>query len=696
MQTVNHVAAGGRVLLGLVLAAMPVQAQRPTARDVAALQRLLVAEDARGKGAEGLTPLREGLKSDDSLLRRVAVRGIGRLQHSELARLLIPLLDDPLPAVRAEAANAVAQGEQRVRRGATVSDASDLSSRAAQDAIIAALAREQEPRVVAALAEALGRLPLADSNEARVAERAMRNRVTGLPSLGIVRGMYSLARTRRFTGGLSNDGIALLRRAATRAREPEVRRLSVLALGLVSGLDSITTRIASGDRDAQVRRLALAGAGSLTVAARAATVRHALADTSVIVRVAAVGAARALAKLPDCGALIAATRDRHPYVALIAIDSLGAPCAGTAAARDALASIVDQRRANAGDHSWQAPSRALRALARVDTALARARIAPFVVSKRWQERTAAAQGAVLLGDADLLLKLAADGDQNVREAAVTGLAGIRMHAADSVYIAALHAPGYQVVLAGAEALAGSASARALPALLDALDRLTAPRSENARDPRLTVLRRIGEMGSNETSNRLTPYLTDFDTTVASTAASLLARWSGRTVVARPLPLPIRPEPLARLFLTRGIQLRVTMAASSGGGSFTIALFPEDAPATVARLIRLAKAHYYDGHTFQRVEPNFVFQGGGPGATEYIGDAAFMRDELTARSHSRGAVGISARGRDTGDAQLFINLVDNPRLDHEYTVFGEIIFGRGVAERVMEGDTIARIEVIGAP
>jgi cyclophilin family peptidyl-prolyl cis-trans isomerase len=57
------------------------------------------------------------------------------------------------------------------------------------------------------------------------------------------------------------------------------------------------------------------------------------------------------------------------------------------------------------------------------------------------------------------------------------------------------------------------------------------------------------------------------------------------------------------------------------------------------------------------------------------------------------VGTSTRGRDTGDAQFFVNLVDNPRLDHEYTVFGEIAGGMEVVDAILEGDAMARVEVI---
>ena len=60
---------------------------------------------------------------------------------------------------------------------------------------------------------------------------------------------------------------------------------------------------------------------------------------------------------------------------------------------------------------------------------------------------------------------------------------------------------------------------------------------------------------------------------------------------------------------------------------------------------------------------------------------------------RGAVGISTRGRDTGDAQIFIDLVDNPRLDHDYTVFAQVLNGIDVVDQILEGDVIERIEII---
>ena len=64
-----------------------------------------------------------------------------------------------------------------------------------------------------------------------------------------------------------------------------------------------------------------------------------------------------------------------------------------------------------------------------------------------------------------------------------------------------------------------------------------------------------------------------------------------------------------------------------------------------------------------------------------------------RSHARGTVGTSTRGRDTGDAQIFVNTIDSPRLDHMYTVFGTVVTGMNVVDGILEGDVIERVELV---
>ena len=672
-------------------------AQQPVGIDTMRLQQLLLAEDSRGTGIGGIAPLLDNLRSRDTLLRRVAVRGIGRLQRPDLGIRLLNALDDSIPAIRLEAANGIAQSLKRVRPGSVTSETMQLSPARAQAALITALRKERDLAVAGAIAEALGRLPVADSMNVRSIEMAILDRAGTTPTYNMVHGIYTLIPRRRLGVGLSSRAIASLTHAATRSRTAAVRRLAVLTLGVAGALDSETTVAAAADRDPQVRRLALAGVAKLSAERRQSLVQRGLADPSPIVRIEAIAAARVGSLRPNCAPIVGAVADHNPHVALMAIDALGSPCADPATITSALIRVLDGSLATfAGppDHRWQAGAHALRALARVDSAKAAPFLARYATATAWQQRLAAGMAAGDAREITVLMRLSADRDHNVREAAIAGLMKTRRHEADSVYIAGLASPGYQVVLASATALAGSTDPRMLPAALDAFDRLSAPRIENARDPRIALLKRIGEVGTSATARRLQPYLADFDTLVAGTVATILSRWAGTTVTARPVPLAIREEPLARIYLARGLRLRVTMAKSSGGGVFTIRLFSDETPATVARIVRLAQAHHYDGHLFQRVEPNFVVQGGGPDASEYVGDAPFMRDEVALRSHDLGTLGVSSRGRDTGDAQWFINVADNPLLDHEYTVFGRIVSGLKVATGILEGDRIGKVAVIG--
>jgi cyclophilin family peptidyl-prolyl cis-trans isomerase len=254
-----------------------------------------------------------------------------------------------------------------------------------------------------------------------------------------------------------------------------------------------------------------------------------------------------------------------------------------------------------------------------------------------------------------------------------------------LFVEALARPDYQVILAAAQALEGSPDrTAAVPALLGAFARLTAERRETSRDSRVALLVRLRELGSSSDIAALRPCLTDFDPVVAAECATTLQVWTGTSQTAQPVPL--RTQPVGDLPPGRA---RVVMTT---GGTFEVTLFTGDAPATISRFAQLARRGYYNGLTFHRVVPNFVIQGGSPGANEYAGDGPFMRDELGLRSHTRGTVGLSTRGRDTGDAQFFINLLDNPRLDHEFTVFGEVTTGMDVVDAVLEGDAIARIEL----
>jgi cyclophilin family peptidyl-prolyl cis-trans isomerase len=310
-------------------------------------------------------------------------------------------------------------------------------------------------------------------------------------------------------------------------------------------------------------------------------------------------------------------------------------------------------------------------------------------------RAYVARVATQTGDWDVLEALAGDENPNVRTAAVQGLFRLRGHEADGVLRAQLEQDDPQLLLTVAGLLEGTPDPDdAVPLLLEAFLRLSDTGWETLRDPRMAILERLGEVVGEQASvgpaAGLEPYLSDFDPPVADRVAGLLTEWTGERHQAFPkpaIPLPL-PSP-AELDELAGTRVILEM---EGGGEIQIRLFPHLAPTNAARFARLAESGTLDGLTFHRVVANFVLQGGSPNANEMAGHGAYTRDEIGLQSNWRGTVGTSTRGRDTGDGQLFINLVDNLRLDHNYSIFGEVVAGMDVVDQVVEGQKILRARV----
>jgi cyclophilin family peptidyl-prolyl cis-trans isomerase len=310
---------------------------------------------------------------------------------------------------------------------------------------------------------------------------------------------------------------------------------------------------------------------------------------------------------------------------------------------------------------WHRVAHALVALAAAAPDQARSLVVHHRTAEVPQVRVYAARAATLVGDRATLERLAADPDDNVVEAAIDGLASGASPESADVFAAALERRGYQALRAAARALKRAESSEELVATLQAtLVRLSSENQPNSIDVRTAIADTLAELGAPSVKTK-------------------------KAIADRPSELMLAD--LQRLASPRA---RLTIR---GGGRFDLALITREAPATVVQFVRLAASGYYNGLTFHRVAPNFVIQGGSPAANEYVGHPDHMRDEVGLWPHVRGAVGISTRGRDTGDAQIFIDLVDNPRLDHEYTVFAYVVAGMDVVDRIMEGDVIERVEIL---
>jgi len=365
----------------------------------------------------------------------------------------------------------------------------------------------------------------------------------------------------------------------------------------------------------------------------------------------------------DCAALGTALSDSVWPVRFRAAALTPASCASDDAIAAAFRGWIDALPATTthrerGGVSWHAAAHAIVALARTRPDEARNRVTRLAGHSQWQVRMYAARAAALLSDTVTLRTLARDGDDNVKEAAIDALAKLTGHADDDIYLAALGADGAQAVRAAAIALMGSARADVQPAVLATFERWVARNNASARDTRVALLEAAGRPASEDRP----PVVSD--------------------------EIPPRAVALA---LGKTIHLRVTMAPSSGGGSFVIRLREDVAPLMAGRVLALVESGYYDGLTWHRVEHDFVIQGGSPGASEYIGYEQFIRDDLGTVPHARGTIGMSTRGHDTGDAQWFVNLKDNLRLGRDYSIFADVVEGMDVIDGILEGDVILKVE-----
>ncbi len=645
------------VLAVALVASATVRAQAPQAAQTA-IEALILAEDRRASQPgdyERLAAIAES--HSEPGMRARAVRALGRLEQRHPAGavpadLIERALRDRDPLVRGTAAFALAQSV----------NALDAAAKAPRRAtLLAQLRQEAHDAAAAAMLESAARLADAASI-AEVEAAGLAHAASGPRAGALASALEILARRAGKPGVLSPRAVSWLRAAATaQALSPVDRRTAAQALLTSRALDAAFATTLFKSDDFQMRRLAiLAVAGAPD---GAPMVTSALSDADPHVRYEAV---RAVARrgAEACPALLGAMTDGDAHVALAAIDAL-ARCADAS-----VAAALTNLAATPGGLNWHRASHALVSLASVDAARARELMPKHVTDAAWPVRMYAAQAAARLGDDQLLATFAADRHPNVREAAITGLVARAQTpaTADAVRpllktavmsaLAERRDPQLLRTAAGAVAVTGDAPAFK-DVLLAAIDALDAAGADTTVDARVALVE----------------------------ALKLAAPADAPPPAPKPRELM---SPSMQELLRLPTRARITMVR---GGSIDLELLPGEAPATVARFARLANAGYYDGLTFHRVVPNFVVQGGSPWANEYAGAPRFQRDEVGFARHERGAVGISTRGRDTGDAQIFIDLVDLPRLNHDYTVFARVVSGMDVVDRILEADVIQRISIL---
>jgi peptidylprolyl isomerase len=149
--------------------------------------------------------------------------------------------------------------------------------------------------------------------------------------------------------------------------------------------------------------------------------------------------------------------------------------------------------------------------------------------------------------------------------------------------------------------------------------------------------------------------------------------------------------ISGLFVTQAAaaataDLENTLYLELKGGRVVIQLRPDLAPNTVKRIKELVRQKFYDGIVFHRVIDGFMAQTGDPTGTGSGGSGKNLKAEFNDAPHVRGTLSMArASDPDSADSQFFIVLADSRFLDHNYTVFGNVVSGMEFVDQIKKGD-----------
>jgi cyclophilin family peptidyl-prolyl cis-trans isomerase len=269
---------------------------------------------------------------------------------------------------------------------------------------------------------------------------------------------------------------------------------------------------------------------------------------------------------------------------------------------------------------------------------------------------------------------------------------------DSVHtrlIRGLQDPDFYVRATALAALTERPSARDLPAVM-ASYRLAS--RDSANDARLAALQYVAAAWKKDSASvgadlraeltRETPPMDPLERAVGKDLP-FWTSWASIRPAARPASWY---ENVVRSMVVPSLSgKRPRATIRTARGPIELELFGEDAPITAWNFLSLARSGYYRNTRFHRVVPNFVAQDGDPRDDGNGGPGYAIRDEMNQHRYERGAVGMALSGPDTGGSQYFITHSPQPHLDGHYTVFGKVIGGYDVLDRIVQGDPITRID-----
>ncbi len=635
---------------------------------------LMEMEDSRTTSIQSVLA---ASSAESSAIRARSALTLGRLRSSEGRDALVSLLQDPDTAVAATAAfslgqlgdtlvvpnlAAVMNGSGALRWTVAAEAASalgKLGSAASADALMGLLAtQELGARAREPVASAL----LATWRHPRPTDYGFITRWTASPDPEL-RWRAAYALVRRPTAAAASVLQPLVTDPDARVRAMALRSLTApLADSAGIGTDALPAVIAAiNDPDYTVRINAARTLGTYS------------APTSV-------------------QALTGALEGSDGHLAITAAESLGRLSTAASMGAQRLGEVaLDATRSVALRQT------ALEALARIQPSQSAEIADRLAFDPAWRIRASAARALALAPPSarDRLATLRRDADGRVASAALQALvaaAGDSVAPLRSVLIESLAMPDIGARTAAISALGRLGDPATLPMLLDAYGRALADDDNDAQLAAIDAIAALERAGASPARAFFTRFRRSDDYMVRLRAQSRF----GGAANSWGDPLPLEPRHAAYADMLAAAQPpnpRPRVLIETNVGSIDLRLFARDATLTVENFVRLARSGYFDGQEWPRVVPNFVVQGGDPRGDTSGGPGYSIRDEFNRHRYGTGTLGMALSGPDTGGSQWFITHSPQPHLDGAYTVFGEMVSGQDVLERIVPGDRILRINVL---
>lgn len=653
------------------------------------LADLLRMEDERAVDAERIRAL---AADPNRVLRGRAYLAIGRARDAALRPLLLGGLADSSALVRTQAIFALG----------LLRDSSEAALTAMRAILLDSAALDARPGIEAAAA--LGRIGTGAAVDALIDRVAVDSaagprRLDGAGAEALLH-LWRAPRTPRVVAAVE---------PYLRADQDEVRWNAAYALSRPGGSLAVGPLLPlAADSSHDVRALAVRALRAPAVDSAGfresalVVLRTAVTDVHPHVRINAIGALATFGDTADVAAIGARIADEDGNVRVAALQALGEM--GEPRAASLVADVVRDAGLREGIRAA-----ALSALVRIDPAAGAAAAIEWAASPDWLMRMHATRALATLrertaAEAELLAR-ARDPDPRVAAIALRAIGdSTQAPAVHGLLIERLASADAAVRAAAVAGLSRSPHGADLALLMESYERArhdSVPAAALAVIDALAALERSGSPAARSFFLRFPP---SDDARVRRRVAERFgdAGWNDVEPDAPGRPAAFYRDAVTTLMVPALTgESRPLIAIGTDYGEIVIALAPEHAPLTVLNFLSLIRSGYYQGDDYggnpglrwHRVVPNFVLQDGDPRGDGSGNPGYAIRDELNRLRYARGVVGMALSGPDTGGGQYFITHSPQPHLDAGYTIFGRVVAGLDVADRIVQDDPIHYIREI---